>query len=46
MKGPALAVFVSYRRSDVSGYAGRITDTLVSLAPAPQRTCPTDRRVR
>jgi hypothetical protein len=34
MKGPALAVFVSYRRSDVSGYAGRITDTLVAALGA------------
>ena len=28
MKGRTLTVFVSYRRSDVSGYAGRITDAL------------------
>ncbi|WP_426562581.1 toll/interleukin-1 receptor domain-containing protein [Angustibacter sp. McL0619] len=28
MKRRALTVFVSYRRSDVSGYAGRITDAL------------------
>jgi hypothetical protein len=28
VKGRTLTVFVSYRRSDVSGYAGRITDAL------------------
>ncbi len=30
-EGATLKVFISYRRSDVSGYAGRITDALVAI---------------